>query len=73
VAQAPHPNAAALLCDFLLSPEAAKILDDLHYGSPFRPVPFKLWYPETGLSTDQYDKAAEKWDKLLREVGHKAQ
>ena len=73
VAQAPHPNATALLCDFLLSPEAARILDDLHYGSPFRPVPFKLWYPETGLSTDQYDKAAEKWDKLLREVGHKAQ
>jgi iron(III) transport system substrate-binding protein len=72
VAQAPHPNAAALLSDFLLSPEAAKILGDLHYGSPFKAVPFKLWYPESGLSTDQYDKAAEKWDKLLREIGRKA-
>lgn len=71
VAQAPHPNAAALLGDFLLSPEAAKILGDLHYGSPFRTVPFKLWYPETGLSTEQYEKAAEKWDKLLREIGRK--
>ena len=71
VAQASHPHAAALLADFLLSPEAAKILGDLDYGSPFKPVSFKLWYPETGLSTEQYDKAAEKWDKLLREIGHK--
>lgn len=71
VAQAAHPYAAALLADFLLSPEAAKILGDLDYGSPFRPVSFKLWYPEAGLSTEQYDKAAEKWDKLLREIGRK--
>lgn len=71
VAQAPHPHASALLADFLLSAEAAKILGDLDYGSPFKPVSFKLWYPETGLSTEQYDKAAEKWDKLLREIGRK--
>jgi iron(III) transport system substrate-binding protein len=71
VAQAPHPHAAALLADFLLSPQAAKILGDLDYGSPFKPVTFKLWYPETGMSTEQYDKAAEKWDKLLREIGRK--
>jgi iron(III) transport system substrate-binding protein len=71
-AQAPHPNAAALLADFLLSAEAAKILGDLDYGSPFKQVSFKLWYPETGLSTEQYDKAAEKWDKLLRDIGRKA-
>ena len=55
----------------LLAPEGAKILGDLDYGSPFKPVSFKLWYPETGLSTDQYDKAAERWDKLLREIGRK--
>jgi len=72
-AQAPHPNAAALLADFLLSQEAAKILGDLDYGSPFKQVSFKLWYPETGLSTEQYDKAAEKWDKLLRDIGRKPQ
>jgi hypothetical protein len=34
-------------------------------------VPYKLWYPETGMSTAQYDKAAERWDKLLREIGRK--
>ena len=72
-ALAPHPNAAALLADFLLSQEAAKILGDLDYGSPFKQVSFKLWYPETGLSTEQYDKAAEKWDKLLRDIGRKPQ
>ncbi len=71
LAQAPHPHAAALLTDFLFSPEAQKILGDLEYGSPFRPVSFKLWYPETGMSTAQYDKEADRWEKLLREIGRK--
>ena len=71
IAQAPHAHAAVLLTDFLLSPDAAKILGDLEYGTPFKSVPYKLWYPETGLSTAQYDKAAERWDKLLREIGRK--
>ena len=71
VAQAPHAHAAVLLTDFLLGPEAAKIMGDLEYGSVFKPVPFKLWYPETGLSTAQYDKAAERWEKLLHDIGRK--
>jgi iron(III) transport system substrate-binding protein len=71
VAQAPHPYAAALLVDFLFSPEAQKILGDLEYGSPFRAVGFKLWYPETGMSTAQYDKEFSRWEKLLREIGRK--
>jgi len=71
VAQAPHAHAAVLLADYLLGPDAAKILGDLEYGSVFKPVPYKLWYPETGLSTEQYDKAAERWEKLLREIGKK--
>jgi iron(III) transport system substrate-binding protein len=71
VAQAPHPHAAVLLTDFLLGPEAAKILGDLEYGSVFKPVSYKLWYPESGMSTAQYDKAAEKWEKLLRDLGRK--
>jgi ABC-type Fe3+ transport system substrate-binding protein len=71
VAQAPHAHAAVLLTDFLLSPEAAKILGDLEYGSVFKPVTYKLWYPEAGMSTPQYDKAAERWEKLLRELGKK--
>ncbi len=71
VAQAPHSHAAVLLTDYLLGPEAAKILGDLEYGSVFKPVSYKLWYPESGMSTAQYDKAAERWEKLLREIGKK--
>ena len=71
IAQAPHPHAAALLADFLFSPEAQKILGDLEYGSPFKPVSFKLWYPESGMSTAQYDKEFSRWEKLLREIGRK--
>ena len=71
IAQAPHAHAAVLLTDFLLRPEAAKIMGDLEYGSVFKLVPYKLWYPETGMSTTQYDKAAERWEKLLREIGRK--
>jgi ABC-type Fe3+ transport system substrate-binding protein len=33
MAQAAHPHAATLMADFLLSPEGAKILGDLDYGS----------------------------------------
>ena len=71
VAQAPHPHAAALLADFLLSPDGQKILADLEYGSPFRAVSYKLWYPESGMSTAQYDKESSRWEKLLREIGRK--
>jgi len=71
LAQAPHPYGAALLTDFLFGPEAQKILTDLEYGSPFRPVPYKLWYPESGMSTAQYDKEAGRWEKLLQEIGRK--
>jgi len=71
LAQAPHPYGAVLLTDFLFTPEAQKILADLEYGSPFRPMNFKLWYPETGMSTAQYDKEVANWEKLLREIGKK--
>jgi iron(III) transport system substrate-binding protein len=66
-----RPYAALLMADFLLSPEGAKILDDLQYGSPLKPVSYKLWYPEAGMSTAQYEKSMERWEKLLREIGHK--
>jgi len=66
-----RPYAALLMADFLLSPEGAKILDDLQYGSPLKPVSYKLWYPEGGMSTAQYEKSMERWEKLLREIGHK--
>ena len=71
MAQAAHPHAAALMADFLLSHEGAKILADLEYGTPLKQTGYKLWYPEAGMSMAQYDKAMERWDKMLRELGRK--
>ncbi len=69
--QAPHPHAAVLMADYILSPEGQKILEDLQFGSPSKDFGFKRWYPEAGMNTDQYDKEATKWQKMLREVGRK--
>lgn len=71
LARAPRPHAALLMADFLLSPQGAKILSDLQYGSPLTPVSYKLWYPEAGMSLAQYEKAMERWQKLLQEIGRK--
>ena len=69
--QAPHPHAAVLMADFILSPEGQKILEDLQFGSPAKDFGFKRWYPEAGLNTEQYDKEATNWQKALRELGRK--
>jgi iron(III) transport system substrate-binding protein len=69
--QAPHPHAAVLMADFILSPEGQKILEDLQFGSPAKDFGFKRWYPEAGLNTEQYDREATKWQKVLREIGKK--
>jgi iron(III) transport system substrate-binding protein len=71
VYQAPHPHGALLMADFILSPEGQKILENLEFGSPSKNFGFKRWYPEGGLSTAQYDKAATSWQKALRELGRK--
>lgn len=70
--QAPHPHSAVLMADFILSPEGQKILEDLQFGSPSKDFGFKRWYPEAGLNTEQYDKEATKWQKVLREVGRRS-
>jgi iron(III) transport system substrate-binding protein len=70
--QAPHPHGAVLMADFILSPEGQKILEDLQFGSPSKDFGFKRWYPEAGMNTDQYDRAATQWQKVLRETGRKS-
>jgi iron(III) transport system substrate-binding protein len=72
VYQAPHPHAAVLMADFILSPEGQKILENLEFGSPSKDFGFKRWYPEAGLNTAQYDKEATAWQKALRELGRKS-
>ncbi len=69
--RAPHPNAALLFYDYLLSPEAQTILTTMDYvptnstvesNSPLKKVKLKLIDPATAL--DQM----EKWTKLYSEV-----
>ncbi len=70
--RAPHPHGAILLTDFILGPEAQKILEKLQYGNPTQDYGFKRWYPEQGMNTEQYERANERWEKLLRDLGRKA-
>lgn len=69
--RAPHPHAAVLLADFILGPDGQKILERYEYGSASNDYGFKRWYPEQGLTTEQYEKANDRWDKLLRDLGRK--
>lgn len=70
-AGAPHPYAGVLFTDFILGPEGQKILEKFQYGSASTDYGFRRWYPEQGLTTEQYEKANDRWDKLLREIGRK--
>ncbi len=69
---APHPHAALLFIDFLLSPEGQKMYaDKLFYTSATRKVSYEKWYPDKGLTTAEYEERSEKWLKLLREISRK--
>jgi iron(III) transport system substrate-binding protein len=71
-AQPPHPHAALLLADFILGEGGQKVLEQFEYGSPAKDYGFKRWYPEQGLTTEQYEKLDDKWTKTLRELGRKS-
>jgi len=70
-ARAPHPHAALLMVDFLLSPEGQKVLEKFKYGSAGRDYGFKRWYPETGLNNQQYERELAKWEKLMQSIVRK--
>ena len=70
-ADPPHPHAALLIADFLLSPEGQGVLAKFYYGSATRAQPFKEWRPEHGLTTDQYEKKLSHWDNLLNFIAHR--
>ena len=70
-AKAPHPHAALLMVDFLLSPEGQKVLEKFKYGSAGRDYGFKRWYPETGLNNQQYERELAKWEKLMQSIVRK--
>lgn len=70
-ANAPHPYGALLFADYLLSPAGQKLLGKFGLDSAMNRPPFKRWYAEAGMTVDQYDKANEKWEKVLRDIGRK--
>ena len=70
-ANPPHPHAALLMADFLLSPEGQQVLEKYYYGSGAKDYGFKKWRPEHGLTTDQYEKDLAHWDKLLHGITRK--
>jgi ABC-type Fe3+ transport system substrate-binding protein len=69
LANAPNPHAALLFVDFLISPDGQKMYSEqLFYGSAAEARGFERWYPEKGLTTEEYEKRAESWLKLLQEI-----
>ncbi|HSQ18937.1 MAG TPA: extracellular solute-binding protein [Blastocatellia bacterium] len=67
-----HPYGALLLADFLLSPEGQKIFEEkFRFATSTKNYGFKRWYPEKGLTTEQYEKAQDRWKKLLMELVRK--
>jgi len=71
-AQPPHPHAALLLADFILGEGGQKVLEQYDYGAPTKDYGFKRWYPEQGLTTEQYEKLDDKWNKTMRDLGRKS-
>lgn len=71
-AHAPHPHAALLFGDFLLSPEGQKFLGKYGLDSALNKPPFKRFYAEAGMTAEKYEKEAERWEKLLKEIGRRS-
>lgn len=66
------PHAALLFIDFLLSPEGQKIFEEkFRFATSTKDYGFKRWYPEKGLTLERYEKAEERWKKLLRDLVRK--
>ena len=63
------PHAALLFTDFLLSPEGQKIFEEkFRFATSTKNYGFKRWYPEKGMTIEQYEKAEERWKKMLQDL-----
>jgi iron(III) transport system substrate-binding protein len=67
----PHPHAALLMVDFLLSRDGQAVLERYKYGSASKDYGFKRWYPQRGLTREQFERDATKWEKLMNNVVRK--
>jgi iron(III) transport system substrate-binding protein len=66
------PYAALLFADFLISPEGQKIFEErFRFATSTKDYGFKRWYPEKGLTTEQYEQSHDRWKKLLRDITRK--
>jgi iron(III) transport system substrate-binding protein len=64
-----NPHGALLLADFLLSPDGQKIFEEkFRFATSTKNYGFKRWYPEKGMTLEQYEKAEDHWKKLLRDL-----
>ncbi|HUK39416.1 MAG TPA: extracellular solute-binding protein [Candidatus Acidoferrales bacterium] len=70
-ARPPHPHAALLMVDFLLSRDGQSILERFKYGSAAKDYGFKRWYPQRGLTGEQFEREATKWEKLMNSIVRK--
>lgn len=71
-ANAQHPHAGLLLVDFLISPDGQKMFNQTFaYGSGAKTYGFEKYYPEKGLTTEEYSDRLEKWMRLLKEITRK--
>lgn len=68
---APHPHAALLFVDFLMSPEGQRLYEDLYFGVAQKDYGFKRWYPEKGGTIAQYEEALDGWHRLLKDITRK--
>jgi len=68
---APHPHAALLFVEFLISPDGQKLYEDLFFGSAQKDYGFKRWYPEKGGTLAQYEEALDGWHRLMKEITRK--
>jgi hypothetical protein len=46
-------------------------LEEYEYGNPTKDYGFKRWYPEKGMTVEQYEKAEDRWKRVLRDIVRK--
>jgi iron(III) transport system substrate-binding protein len=66
-ARAAHPNAAALFAEFLLGAEGQGVLKENHFGLAGTDPGFPRWYPDQGMTAEQYEQNYETWKRRMTE------
>ncbi len=65
-AKAPHPHAALLYIDYLLSQEGQDVLRKASYFPATDKVPFAPWVPEHGRTPAEAEKSLNSWTELFK-------